>query len=58
MKLLTGKLAVKLAKDSNDPLSTKYVRLRKKYFDVKEKINIKYGRRAKALVKQKVRESR
>ncbi len=51
LKLLQGKIASKMAKDANDPLYTKYAKLRKAYFGFKEKIQKKYGMRARKAAK-------
>ncbi len=52
LKLLAGKVAVKLAKEQNDPLLTKYNKFRKKYFDIKKQIQKKYGVRAMQAAKK------
>ncbi len=58
LKLLIGKLAVKIAKEKNDPLAKKYDRTRKKYFDIKDKLNIKYGKQARVLARQTLQKSK
>ena len=58
LKLLTGKMAVKLAQKQNDPLAIKYSKFRKKYFGIKEQIQKKYGIRAMKAAKQLVMKSK
>jgi len=58
LKLLAGKMAVKLAEKQNDPLVVKYSKFRKKYFDVKLQIQKKYGVRAMKAAKQAVTRSK
>ncbi len=52
LKLLSGKMAVKLAQKQNDPLVTKYMKFKKKYFDIKQQIQKKYGVRAMQAAKK------
>ena len=58
LKLLTGKMAVKMAKSQNDPLAVKYAKFRSKYFAIKEQIQKKYGMRAMKAAKQVVMKSK
>jgi hypothetical protein len=52
LDMLVGKIASKMATDANDPLAKKYLKLRKAYFGIKEKIMRKYGPRAKKAAMQ------
>ncbi len=57
LKLLVGRIAVKMALKENDPSGKKYVKLRKQYLDAKKRIQQKYGMRAKKAAKQIVQKS-
>ncbi len=58
LDMLIGKIAVKMATEANDPLARKYLKVKKIYFGLKDKMMQKYGARARKAAMQIANKSR